>query len=237
MSKKKEYDILANSLLPRLMPGIIHEINNPLGVILNNNETLKGYAKEIVNGTDKKNKNNETSDHIKEDLPVILEEIEESALKISAIIRGLQILTAAEEEQRTVSINDLVDRVLDVCWNEFKYNFKVIKKYSVISKTRINTKETGLILLILFIDVVDVLKNSGEIEIYTGQKNNKLFVTIEDNRERKQQGKHPLFDKIACQTKKENEWNIEREKNKQKTRLLTAKTKKGQKTTLEIFTQ
>jgi signal transduction histidine kinase len=235
VSKKKEYDILANSLLPRLMPGIIHEINNPLGVILNNNETLKNYIQEIVNVLDERDEKKEKDIFIKKDFPLIFAEIDESAQKIASIMKGLQVLTIAQQEQKEESLNSIVDKVLDMCWNEFKYDFKLTKKYSDVSRRRINAKQTGLIVLLVFIDVIDVLKDHKEIEICTGQKPDRVFMTIEDNREKKKQGKHPLLEKINWRKKKEGEWIIEKNKDQQKVRLLTEKTRKGQKTTVEVF--
>ena len=112
LSQKIRYDVLANSFIPRLMPGIIHEINNPLGVILNNNEALKDYVKELIGFIDNDVKEQEQFDLIKKDLPQIVEEIERSKQKIVSILKGLQILTAHEEQNSTQDLNKLINNVL-----------------------------------------------------------------------------------------------------------------------------
>lgn len=236
LSKKSRYDILASSFIPSLMPGLIHEFNNPLGVILNNIEALKDYLIDLLDIMDnhEKEKAKGKTAFIKQDLPNLAEEVESAKKRIVSILNGLQLLTSKEEQQTAQNLNTLIDKVLAVCWNEIKYSCKLTKEYGDLSPITINPKQIGLLLMVLLLNVIEVFKEQGELKITTKQEKNKIFVDFEDNRAKNKREVNPILERMECEKSKANEWIIAIVGSKQKGRVFTTKTSNGQKTTLEL---
>lgn len=114
--------------------GIAHEINNPLGFLISNLETLRDYVKN-------------SADSIKdaamtEELKAIAQESLEGAQRIKKIVQDLRTFSRKSESQaEQVDINQVLESTLSIVWNEIKYKVDVEKDCRSNSKIWIDPTE------------------------------------------------------------------------------------------------
>jgi signal transduction histidine kinase len=199
--EKLRYDLVAQSLFLRLMPGIIHEINNPLGVLLNNNESLKDYTSFLISYIDQnkasKNKDDiERKNDIKEDCPVLSQEMDISIERIMKVMQGLHLLTAQDEHSQAQELNKILDKVLDACWNEIKYTLTITKEYGALKVIEGNATQLALIIMLFTLNVVYQIEGNAKMKIQTHCDKDNVFIVLIDNRGSSKPQEVSLLDKI-----------------------------------------
>jgi len=110
-----------------LAAGIAHEVNNPLGFLISNLESLKDYARALAKIVPLDNPKNTT---ILEDLSAISAESLEGALRIKKIVSDLRTFSKQSESAvNLVDINQILESTLSIVWNEIKFKIAVVKDY------------------------------------------------------------------------------------------------------------
>ncbi len=159
-----------------LAAGIAHEINNPLGFLIGNLESLKVYAQN-VDSIKLMNDNCLTLD----DLKAMTDESLEGALRIKKIVSDLRTFSRRSESRHVVvDINQVLDSVLSIVWNEIKYTITVVKDYH--AKTNIYADPTQLsqVFLNMLINSHQATQNKGMITLSTYENDSNIFVKISD---------------------------------------------------------
>jgi two-component system, NtrC family, sensor kinase len=160
-----------------LAAGIAHEINNPLGFLISNLQSLKEYTPKFadkLSGAEDENK-------IVDDFKAITQESLDGALRIKRIVSDLRTFSRRSETQKlAVDMNQLLETVMAIVWNEIKYKVTVVKDYQ--AKTPILGDPTQLsqVYLNLLINASQAIAEKGSITINTYEDAQYVYTKISD---------------------------------------------------------
>ncbi|MFC1592405.1 sensor histidine kinase [Candidatus Omnitrophota bacterium] len=159
--------------LGTLAAGIAHEINNPLGFLISNLETLQDYAVDVVKG--------QADTAQIEELKAITAESLEGAQRIKKIVRDLRTFSRKSELQRvSVDINQILESTLSIVWNEIKYKVDVVKDYQVKTNISADPTELSQVFLNLLINASQAIKDKGSVTLSTWEEGEEIFVKVAD---------------------------------------------------------
>ncbi len=160
-----------------LAAGIAHEINNPLGFLISNLDTLKTCVQGLQ-GTQTLGDTKLTLG----DLKAITVESLEGALRIKRIVSDLRTFSRRSESQRaTIDINQVLDSVLSIVWNEIKYKVTVIKDYRVTTSISADPTQLSQVFLNIIINANQAMADRGTVTLSTYEDKDSVYVKISDS--------------------------------------------------------
>lgn len=187
-----------------LAAGIAHEINNPVGFVKSNIETLREYSEDFIAFDQTVRKMQESGklsdkDLIAEkikatDLTDLFKDTQEIAddclnglTRIEEIVQGLKTFARSDNESKTVfSIAEQLDQAAKLAWNQVKYNAELSK--NVHQDFQINgfPGQINQVILNLLVNAVHTITETqignGTIEIEVGvRETNEGYLSVSDN--------------------------------------------------------
>ncbi len=193
-----------------LAAGVAHEINNPMGFVSSNLNTLNEYEKDIrslvehyrsflsglketmaaeegrkaiAEGLERVTKFEEEIDidFVLEDVPNLIEESLEGAGRIKKIVIDLKDFAhPGEDELKITDINKNLDSTLNVVWNELKYKTKVSKDYGDLPLVQCYPQQLNQVFMNILVNAAQAIAEKGEIKITTSSENEQVRITISD---------------------------------------------------------
>jgi two-component system NtrC family sensor kinase len=156
-----------------LAAGIAHEINNPLGFLVSNLETLQDYTRNIESAA--------TNKVTVEDLKAITQESLEGAERIKKIVQDLRTFSRKSEAQEVlVDINQVLESTLSIIWNEIKYKVDVVKEYQVEAQVLAVPTELSQVFLNILINAAQAIRDKGTIMLSTWEDTRNIYAKISD---------------------------------------------------------
>jgi len=190
----------------QLAAGVAHEINNPLGFVTSNIATLKKYISRIcdflnqlsalqtaVKRKDIKkavNVQNNIGDlenelgvkYILNDVTKLIEESQEGVSRIKKIVVDLKTFSHQDDNIRgDTDLNEVIDGIVNIVWNEIKYKIKLIKEYGDIPLIIANTQQMGQVFINLLVNASQAIRKQGTILVKTYLANERVCVEISDD--------------------------------------------------------
>ncbi|MDA8622380.1 ATP-binding protein, partial [Psychrosphaera sp.] len=180
----------------QLAAGVAHEINNPIGFVISNYETLTEYV-DVLNSLLENIPNLENDDSAlkkinaiwqEEDVDFIMSDIEsllsasKSGLKrVQDIVAGLKSFSHSDASSYSpISLNDCIEDSIQLVWNELKYNCEVVKTLADTSQIKANFGQIEQVIVNMLINAKHAMEEGGTITIKTWQVNEEVIVTISD---------------------------------------------------------
>jgi two-component system NtrC family sensor kinase len=187
----------------QLAAGVAHEINNPIGFISSNLNSLGQYVEDIkcvlaahdklldecqqhvalaatVEGIGHVRKEKDI-EYVLADIGSLLEESVEGAQRVRQIVADLRDFShvdnpdAAEED-----INGLIDKTINVAWNELKYKTEVVREFGQIPVVACFGGKLGQVFLNLLVNAAQAIEERGTITVRTGQEDDYVWIEVAD---------------------------------------------------------
>ncbi len=185
----------------QLAAGVAHEINNPLGYIYSNLNTLKGYLTDIkqVASMAKKMANELPSDNslssefntlakeldlefLQEDLQDLVKESIEGATRAKKIVQDLRDFSRIDKQEREIfDVEEGISATLNIVHNELKYKADIVKEYGGIKPFKCVGAQLNQVFMNLLVNAAHAIDDFGKITVRTGYEGEDYaWIEVED---------------------------------------------------------
>jgi PAS domain S-box-containing protein len=187
----------------QLSAGIAHEINNPVGYILSNLNTMGEYCQDLrklietasAAAKDWEGKRDPSAalgqfvrlskdlraDHVLDDLSDIVSDCKLGGEKIRDIVRSLREFSHVDlSELHPTDLNKCLEDALRICWNEIKYKAAVHKDYGTLPPVPCYAQRLGQVFVNLLVNAGQAIPKKGDIYLSTRVENGHVVIRIRD---------------------------------------------------------
>lgn len=167
-----------------LAAGVAHEINNPIGFINSNLNTMAKYLKKIsafFNEPDEDDR-----DDIKDIIDDFKDAIEESVdgtNRVKKIVADLKSFSRVDKsDKEAVNLNEGIESTLNIVWNELKYNCKVEKEFGELPDIYCYPNQINQVFMNILVNAGHAIEGDGGlIKIKSWFENGQIYISIKDN--------------------------------------------------------
>ncbi len=204
-SQKKIIQQEKMASIGQLAAGVAHEINNPMGFIISNLNSLNKYLARIpefikiqsevidqlsrnadehrqtaVNGAAESRRALKI-DYIVEDSQSLIKESLDGADRVKRIVQDLKNFSRIDEPEYSLAdLNKTMESTLNIVWNELKYKAAVKKEYGDMPMTLCNAGQLGQVFMNILLNAAQSIEEFGEIAVRTFRDGKDACVTISD---------------------------------------------------------
>jgi PAS domain S-box-containing protein len=180
-----------------LSAGVAHEINNPVGFVTSNIDTLTGWSKELIlliESIDHEFKQNTSLiktikaykdkydfDYVKEEIPRLLNETKEGLSRVSTIVADLKGFAHIDESVwEKIDLRETIRSTLNIVNNELKYKAKVELDFDDIPLVECLPSQISQVLMNIIINAGQSIESKGVITISTRHVDAMVCIKISD---------------------------------------------------------
>ncbi len=184
----------------QLAAGVAHEINNPLGYIYSNLNTLKNYLtdlEQVATLAEKmatelpKDNALATEFHqlskdldlgfLQEDLQDLVKESIEGATRAKKIVQDLRDFSRIDKQEREIfDLEEGISATLNIVHNELKYKADIVKEYGGIRTIECVGAQLNQVFMNLLVNAAHSIEDFGKITVRTGADDAFVWVEVED---------------------------------------------------------
>lgn len=189
----------------QLSAGIAHEINNPMGFINSNLDTLGKYVvkferyiatlEETLQQHDNPAEQQAITalrtslklDYVQRDIKQLLAESVEGAERVMRIVKDLKAFARSDAAQNSrADLNQNLDSTINIIWNQIKYVAELLRDYGELPKINCNIQQINQVFMNLLINATHAIEAQGNeglgvIRIKTWADDSWVYITISDS--------------------------------------------------------
>lgn len=189
----------------QLAAGVAHEINNPVGFISSNLGSLSEYVADLKNLIEQQStclshfKNNDPQanqtasavddykqqidlDFILSDLEQLLKDSIDGTVRVKDIVADLSEFSHVNSPDLVEEdLNKLIEKTINVVWNEIKYKAEIDNQLSVTPKVLCHGGKMAQVFLNLLVNASHAIESKGVITIKSGQDGDNVWYEVTDN--------------------------------------------------------
>ena len=188
-----------------LAAGVAHEINNPMGFIISNLNSLQKYTERLHqyvsiqsdaiealsqhgNGTNEsilartaESRRSLKIDYILDDSESLVKESLEGADRVKRIVQDLKSFSRVDgTEIAPTDINKVLESTINIVWNELKHKATLTKEYGDMPPVPGNHGQLSQVFMNILVNAVQAIPAHGEIAVRTWADGSRVHVSISD---------------------------------------------------------
>lgn len=182
----------------QLAAGVAHEINNPVGFVSGNLNTLRRYVADLLKAlsTYEKSEGEMTLasqaaldalkrdidlEYLRDDVTSLLVESVEGLQRVKRIVQGLKDFSHVDPmEKQWADLESNLDTTISILWNELKYKAELNKEYGAIPEIECIPSQLNQVFMNLLVNAAQAIEGRGQITVRTGQDDASVWVEVED---------------------------------------------------------
>ncbi|HLT14841.1 MAG TPA: ATP-binding protein [Marinobacter sp.] len=176
----------------QLAAGVAHEINNPVGYVYSNLQSLESYLNDLFRLTDAVDsakslddlrliKHNIDYTYLRDDLKDLLAESREGIERVKTIISAMKDFSYIEDEEfKLADLHRGIETTLNVVNNELKYKAEVIREFGELPEIECIMSQLNQVIMNLLVNAAHAIEEFGKITVRTRHTGNNVEIEVED---------------------------------------------------------
>lgn len=184
----------------QLAAGVAHEINNPIGFVNSNFNSLSGYVDDLVRLLSAYGeaeaalpaapfkevhavKREINFEYLCTDLADLIRESKDGLDRVKRIVQDLKDFSRVDsaQEWQFIDIHQCLESTLNVVWNEIKFKAEVVKQYDGrLPEIECLPSQLNQVFMNLLVNAAQAIDGRGVITLSTGHRGNMAWVAVSD---------------------------------------------------------